>query len=259
MKVSNKQIKNSLQPPNVLKGSSGIVDNQEKIDTCVIKSKLAFYENEAENDLSKAEFLYQQSQYIHKRWWAIQGLILFVLWWIMKYSGSDFYIHRSMWIMAPLFVVLIMPELWKNRQANAMEVECTAYYSLRQVYAARLVLFAMVDLVLLSVFCLAAVYTTGMTMQELVVQFFLPCNVTCCICFHTLYSKMIHSEIFTLLLCVIWSLVWALIVWNESVYNAISVPVWNVLLIMSILYLGYCIHRGQRKCDDTWGMIWNEE
>lgn len=259
MKVSNKQIKSLLQSSNAMKVSLGIVDNQEKIDICVMKSKLAFYENETENSLSKAEFLYQQSQYIRKRWWVIQGFILFVLWWIMRYSSSDFYIYRSIWIMSPLFVVLIMPELWKNRQANAMEVECTAYYSLRQVYAARLIFFAMVDLVLLSAFCLAAVYTTEITMQELVVQFFLPCNVTCCICFHTLYSKMIRSEIITLLLCMIWSTIWVLVVSNEFIYNAISVSIWNVLLVMSVLYLGYCIHRGQRKCDDTWSVIWNEE
>lgn len=29
--------------------------------------------------ISYAEFLYQQSRYIHKRWWVLQGLLLLLL------------------------------------------------------------------------------------------------------------------------------------------------------------------------------------
>lgn len=58
--------------------------------------------------------------------------------------------------LAPLFVVLVLPELWKNRSSGALEIECTAYYSLRQIYAARMVLFGLVDLALLTLFFSAA-------------------------------------------------------------------------------------------------------
>lgn len=246
MTMSDKQIRNRL------KIQSEYAGKKEKIDMAVIKSRQAFYAGEEESSLSKAEFLYQQSQYIHKRWWVIQGLILLGLWFVMKYSSSDLYIRVRTWTLAPLFGVLIMPELWKNRHVHAMEIECAAYFSLRQIYAARLVLFALVDLVLLSVFCFATVYTTGVTVRELVIQFFLPCSVTCCICFHTLYNRIFHSEVFALLLCVVWSGVWFFITSHEFIYNVIYVPVWNVLFIISILYMGYCIYRGQRDCNRVW-------
>ena len=53
------------------------------------------------------------------------------------------YIQRSMGVIASLFVILIIPELWKNRTFQCMEIEASSYYSLRQVYAARMLLFGM--------------------------------------------------------------------------------------------------------------------
>lgn len=259
MKMSDKQIKNLLKVKNISDISSDIVDYREKIDTCVIKSTRAFYECEAQRSLTRVEFLYQQSRYIHKRWWVLQGIILLLIWCIMKYSNSDYYARTRMGIMAPLFVVLIMPELWKNRYTNAVEVECAAYFSLRQIYAARMILFALVDLLLLTAFSLTAVYTTQLSLREIMVQFFLPFNVTCCICFQTMYNKWFRSEILSMLLCMLWSVVWMLIVLKESIYNVISVPIWNILLIMSALYFGYCIYRGQRECNGIWEVeqSWN--
>lgn len=246
MKRSDRQIKNRL------KISLDVAINEEKIDRCVIKASLAFCENEARGILTKTEFLYQQSQYIHKKWWVLQGLVLFWMWCVLIAADSDNYIRRSMGITAALFAVLIIPELWKNRQTNAMEVECVSFFSLRQIYAARMMIFAAVDLMLLSVFSLVSVCTTKLTVQELVVQFFLPFSVTCCICFQTLYSKRLRSGTLSILLCMLWSAVWLIVVQNDFIYSTVSGAVWNALLLLSVLYLGYCIRRGQRKCDTAW-------
>ena len=261
MKVSNKQIKRLLQHQNVSETSTGTVDYQEKIDICVTKSKQIYCEHESQGYLTRMEFLYQQSRYILKRWWVAQGLLLLALWWVLKHSDSSYFIQRSMGTAAPLFVVLMMPEFWKNRHMNAMEIECTSYFSLRRIYAARLILFASVDLILLSAFSLTSVRTTHLSLWELMVQFILPFNVTCCICFQTLYNKWFRSEIFSMFLCMLWSAVWILIVLNTRLYSMISEAIWYLLLIMSTLYLGYCIYRGQRKCNDIWesDMVWNEE
>lgn len=220
---------------------------EAEINKTVEKSKAAFYEGEAAGMLTKLEFLYKQAGYIHKRFWAAQGLLLIILWRIISSMGSVFNIQRSMGICAPLFVVLVMPELWKNRNAGAMEVECAAYYHLRQIYAARMTAFALVDLFLLSVFCIAVSLTARMDIWEFVIQFFMPFNVTCCICFGTLYSKKIGSEVFALLLCIVWTAVWIQVVLTDRVYNAISVPVWMLMFALSVVYMGYCIVRGQRN------------
>lgn len=233
--------------------------DEEKIQEAIRLSKKAFAQNEAERTVSHGEFLFQQSRYIKKRWWLLQAFLLAALWWFLQTAESDYYIQRCLGIGAPLFVLLVFPELWKNRGCNAMEVECTTYYTLRKIYAARMVLFAGVDLVLLSLFFCAATMGTRLTAWDMLVQFLLPFNVTCCICFGSLYSRRNGSEAFSLLLCFVWAGIWVLIVLQESVYTAISTPMWCTLLLASFGYLGYTIHRGQENWRNTWEAkpLWN--
>lgn len=225
---------------------------QSKLQQTIEKSKQAFYEYEAQQHMSWLEFLYQQGKYIHKRWWVIQGLLLFILWWVIKNISSDFYIRQSTGILAPVFVILVMPEFWKNKYSNAMEVECTTFYSLRQIYAVRMILFGLIDLLLVSIFFITAAFTIKTAVIELVIQFFVPFNVTCCICFRMLYAKNSHSEGTALLLCMLWIAVWTQIVLYTGIYNKISVPVWIIMLAGSVSYLGYCVVQSQKKCQKTW-------
>lgn len=230
---------------------------EEKIVKTIEASKAAFYEGEAEGRLSWPEFLMQQSRYLKKRWWVLQGGLLGFVLFLMHASESDYYIQRSLGVAAPLFVVLILPELWKNRSCGAMEVECTTFFSLRQIYAARMVLFAGVDLVLLSLFFCGASFVV--TFWEMLVQFVLPLNVACCICFRCLYSKKNGSEVFSLLLCAVGTGLWMQVLLHDAVYNAVSVPMWCLMLVLSFGYLAYCILRGSREWEQTWEVkaIWN--
>ena len=63
-----------------------------------------------------------------------------------------------MGILAPSFVILILPELWKNRSNGAMEVEGATFFSIKNIYAARMLLFGMVDVCLLSVFLITSTF-----------------------------------------------------------------------------------------------------
>ena len=130
---------------------------------------------------------------------------------------------------------------------GAVQVECTTLYTLRAIYAARLTLFAGVDVVLLSLFYAAASALTRLTVWQMLTQFLLPFNVTCCICFGTLYSKRVCSQTLSLLLCILWAAGWSLFVLNDAVFRAISVPAWVTLLAASVLFLGYTLYRGQRN------------
>ena len=220
---------------------------EEKIRQTIAAAREAFAEEEARRPLSRMAFLYQQSRYIQKRWWLIQAFLLAAAWLILSESESTADIRRSLGITAPLFVILILPELWKNRNARAMEIECTTFYSLRQIYSARLFLFAGVDLTLLTVFFFGVSFMVKMTVWELLVQFLLPFNVTCCICFRCLYSRYAGSEVFSLLLCSVWTALWYGIVRNEAFYQAISIPLWAGLLTASLLYMGYALCQGYRQ------------
>lgn len=236
---------------------SGIVVRESKVEETVRRAEEAFYEGEAGEVLSGAEFLYWQSGYIHKRWWVLQGLLLLLLWWVLKYSDSSWYVRRSMGVAAPLFVVLFLPELWKNRNANSWEVECAAYYSLRRIYGARLLLFAWVDVALLSLFFGVASLTTRMGIENFVIEFLLPFNVTCCICFGTFYSRRGTSQALALLLCMVWTWLWGMIVLDDRIYGLLSGFGWSIMFGMSLLYMIYSMVRGLKRFEgEREGMLW---
>jgi len=225
--------------------------DESKVQKTIAVSKAAFVAEESEQVLSSAEFLYQQSKYIRKFWWTAQAVLLAAVCLFMYISDSDFYTRRTLGVAAPLFVILILPELWKNRTHYAIEVEGTTFYTLRQVYAARMTLFAGVDLLLLTAFFVVASYFARVTIMELLIQFVLPLNVACCICFRTLYAKRIRSEALAMLLCILWTGVWAMLIMSSAVYSVISVPIWIAALVASFLGISYTLCHGKEKWQQT--------
>ena len=212
--------------------------NEEKVMKTIAVSKAAFLSAEADRNLSHLEFLSAQSRLIKKRWWLLQGLLLALVCLFLQQTEADFLTRRALGLAGPLFVILILPELWKNRNFDAMEVECTTYYTIRSIYAARLTLFAVVDLILLSAFFAVASMVARISLWEMLIQFVLPFNVTCCICFRTLYAKRIRSEALAMLLCILWTGIWAILIMSNAVYAVISVPMWIAALAASLL--GMC-------------------
>ena len=195
---------------------------EDAIQKTIAASKAAFAAGEAAQPMSSAEFLYQQSRYIRKCWWMVQALLLLGVCLMLHALESDYLVRRTLGITAPLFATLILP-------------------------AARLTLFAGMDLLLLTAFFLGASLLTKITVFELLTQFLLPFNVTCCICFRCLYGGRNSSEALSILLCAIWTGLWVLVVLHEAIYDAISVPMWMALLASSAAYLGYTVRRGQKK------------
>ena len=217
--------------------------DDEKLQETVRKSKEAYWCRESEIGVSWLEFLYQQASCIQKCWWYAQGGVLLILWIVMSISESSFYTRRCIGILIPSFVILILPEFWKNKSNGAMEVEGTVYFSLNKIYAARTMLFAMVDVCLLSIFLIISSFTLQITLIDILKQFILPLNVTCCICFRSLCSKRTNQISFPLFYCLIWITVWTFVVLRTGVYENISVSVWCVMLGVSAVYLCYCIWR----------------
>lgn len=225
--------------------------NEEKVMETIAVSKSAFLSGEAEHMVSPGEFLFLQSRLIQKRWWLLQGLLLAFVCLFLCHMETDYLIRRALGLAGPLFVILILPELWKNRNFDAMEVECTTYYTIRSIYAARLTLFAGVDLLLLSAFFAVASVFAKITVWEMLIQFVLPFNVTCCICFRTLYAKRIRSEALAMLLCILWTGIWAILIMSNSVYSVISVPIWIAALTASFFGIGYTLCQGKEKWQQT--------
>lgn len=130
-----------------------------------------------------------------------------------------------------------------------MEIEAVSYFSLKQVYAARTLLFGIADTLLLTVFCGAATVGLHFELLQLMVQFLLPLSVTACICFGTLCSKYSFSEGSAIILCVLWSAIWLFIVLNENIYEKIAVPVWILLIGFAAIYMFLAIYRLLNHCN----------
>lgn len=190
------------------------------------------------------EFLYEQSRFIKKRWWVLQAVALLYLWMWLNNNATDMKeTMRLMGIFATMFVILIVPEVWKNRRNGAVEVEQASYYTLRQICAARVLLFAAVDFAIIMLFLAVTYQTTALTLNNLVVNFLLPVNVSCCICFRVLYSRWERSEYVAVLLCLLWVAVWTMLVANDAIYQRIASSVWNVMLVLTFAYVVYCVRR----------------
>ncbi len=235
------------------------IPSEERLTVTVRKAKEAFDQTEQEKLISWPEFLIGQMAYIKKRWWLLQAGLLLLLWWLMYTTKSSVYEQKLMGVLACLFGVLLLPELWKNRRERSMEIEESSYYPLRSIYAARLLLFAMADVLFLSVFFVTASLTVQLTLQDLMLHFLLPFHVTCCICFGTLCSRRFGSEYPALGLCLVWAAIWVKIILEQEVYRAAAFPVWAGCLALSGVYLLFCVKKligsGEREWEVT--SLWN--
>ena len=130
-------------------------------------------------------------------------------------------------------------------------MESSSYYSLRQIYAARMLLFGATDTLLFTAFFVTTMSILNFSITELLIEFLFPMTITACICLRTLYSSRLN-EMAAVTLCILWSTVWLLIVLNDNVYSRITIPIWIFLLAVALLYLGIVIYQVLGKCTNYW-------
>ena len=121
-------------------------------------------------------------------------MILLLLWFLLADSDGAETVERALGALSVAFSLMIIPEVWKNRRYSAVEIEKTAYYSLRQICAARILLFAAADLVMITIFFAVSFRTLPISGCRIVINFLIPFNVSCCICFRLLYSRWSEME-----------------------------------------------------------------
>lgn len=240
-------------------GNMKIEPRAEHMNKVAAAAKEAFYKEAEIERGSYFEFLYQQSKFIRKSWWIIQFALLVMLYISLCNADSEYMVRRSMGVLSPIFAIIIMPEIWKNRSSNSMEIEGAAYYSLRQIYSARMLLFAFVDGLLVAVFSALILWTTSVSFTDMAIQFFLPMIVTCCICFRTFYSRVASSEYASVFFSLIWTGIWTAVIIDESIYDMVSTPAWMGICVAALIYLVYVLRKVMNKCDSYWEVekAWN--
>ena len=234
------------------KATVKIVPNEQNIKETVKKSIDMFCSVEQERLLNYWEFLWVQLRLIRKRWWVFQLLLLAALWTALPSLQGEQHTQRTMGVAASLFIILIIPEFWKSQTYQSMEIESVSYYSLRQIYSARMLLFGIVDIVLITFFCWLSFAALNASFSQILVQFILPMAVTACICFGMLCSKHRFSETVAVMMCTGWSGIWLFIVLNERIYNLITYPMWIAFLGIALLFVIFSIYRTLYCYNDYW-------
>ncbi len=227
------------------------IPREEKIQETITACKALYFRQEQTHLLTYREFLWTQFQYTRKRWWALQALLLAFAIRILPGMEQDYSKVRTTGVIGCLFVVLMIPELWRNREHDSTQVEAACFYSLRQVYAARITLFCIVDVALLTLFSLS-LGRMGLSLTEVISQFLLPVTVTACICFSLLCGKLNFNETVSLLACLIFGGVWWLILMNEDFYRRITASVWAVLFAMALGFLALAVRRTLQSTNQYW-------
>lgn len=220
---------------------------QRVVDRCE-----AVMSRREDSRISYFEFVYEQAQYIEKKWWVIQGAVLLFLWYLLWDNGIEGNVERMIGNLAAIFAILIIPEIWKNRRYSSIAIEKAAYYSLRDICAARILLFAAVDMVMVSFFFVFTLYTVQITAYKLAVDFLIPFFVSCCICFRLLCSRWKEMEYASAVLCVVWNTVWLAVVADDAVYGRVARPVWIGLILLSFGFLILCIRKSLLDCETVW-------
>ena len=220
-----------------------IPPREKHVQATVAAARASFVRAESEMPMATHTFLRIQLALIQKRWWlalALPGLAEIAL------------MARGLGVTAALFVILVIPEFARNSSANAMEIEGTTHYTLRHIYAARLVLFGGVDLVILTGFCGALTLALQLSLATLVTQFLLPLVTTACLCFAVLSSPRAAQGTVAICACLFWSGVWWLIVANDGLYSQIALPLWFVLFALSLLALAIFARRYLKHATEQW-------
>ncbi len=232
---------------------------EEKLIQTILASKQALFNNSSEERVSYFEFLYIQASFIKKRWWLFQAGILILLWSYLYMTQGDFAVYRGIGILIPVFVILAIPELWKNIHSKSWEIENTAYYSLRQVYSARLLLFGGADLLMLSIFMITSNIVMQISLYDILIQCLLPFNLTCCICFGILCGKRFSSEYIAVAFCITGAAIWHQFVLNTELYLSLSKGILLGMLVLSAAFLVFTIRKLLKNCTgySEVNLLWN--
>ncbi len=236
---------------NDLNTRTVILPREESIQKTIALCKDSFFRQEQNRLITDLEFLWTQFQHTRKRWWTLQAALLFLACQIIPGMGEHYHRVRSTGVIGCLFVVLMIPELWRNRESGSTQVEASCLYSLRQIYAARITLFGLVDVALLTAFSLS-LNRIGFSPVEVLSQFLLPVTVTACICFSLLCGKIHVSETVSLAACLIFGGIWWLILMNEQLYTMIVPGVWAALFGSSLIFLALTVRRAVQTTNQIW-------
>ncbi|MDO4281217.1 MAG: hypothetical protein Q4C56_06255 [Peptococcaceae bacterium] len=226
--------------------------NEAHIRATIRAARASFAQAEAAAPMMWGGFLQFALRHMHKRWWLAQTLVLLALWYSLPEMTSQLQMVRALGVGASLFVILAIPELAKNQQYDAIEIEATTYYSLRQIYAARMLILGLADVVIVTVFCIWLSLTAPVSLSLLLVHFLLPLTLTACLCFVVLADRHCRGVVRPVSVCIGASGLWWLFFANAARYDALSTPLWLGILALALVVLAALIRQWMLASTRIW-------
>lgn len=226
--------------------------SQEAIDKTVLKASEIIDAKEKITRSGFIEFLAVQMRIMKKRWWILQGALLFFAGEWIAVPGDTDYTYRGLSILASLFVILVIPELWKNIEYRSIEIEECSLFNLRRVYAAKLIAFGAIDTILLTFFCIIASQMQDILFADMLKQFVFPVMISATICLLSFSSKRRCSEVTTMIVCGIANVIWMVTAMNETVYSKITPVIWGGLFGVCICLMVYSVRKVLQKRMECW-------
>lgn len=104
------------------KTETKVIPREEKILETIQKSKEVMMEVQSEHTMSYGEFLFSQFRLIRKRWWMLQAALLIVTFFLMNYLDDSEYLMRTLGTSSVLFIVMIIPEFWRNKESDVTKM-----------------------------------------------------------------------------------------------------------------------------------------
>lgn len=230
------------------KRENSVTPREEKILETIQKSKEIMMEVQSENTMSYMEFLFSQFRLIRKRWWMLQAMLLVLVFLIMPSLKDTTYFMRMLGVASVFFIVMIIPEFWRNKESNSCQIEVTCLFSLRQIYSARIFLIGIVDIFMLTIFLTVACINMKMQFTDLLVQFLFPMVIAAGICFAMLNCSLLN-EATSIVGCFLWGVIWWGITMNNAIYGNIVVPIWIMLFVFAICFLFCAVYKTIHGCN----------
>ena len=221
--------------------------SKEAIDSLVLKARELINSKDNESRIGFIEFIILQVKIMKKEWWLAQAFLLFIAAKWLSISDGEAYVQRGLSIIASLFVILVIPELWRNIENKSIEIEETSIFNLRKIYAAKLIAFGFVDTTILTLFCIYAVQMQEIMFADILKQFIFPIMIASMICMKAFSGRKYFNQLITMIICIAANMVWMIIVLNENIYLKITPFVWVVMFSTSILLTIYYIKKALRN------------
>ena len=219
------------------------VPSKDAVEDTVLKAKEIMIAKEKRNRMDFAEFLIVQMKMMRKKWWLLQGLLLLLACGWLSASGDADYIYQGLSIFATLFVILIIPELWKNMECKSMEIEASAFFDLRKVYAAKLIAFGLVDTIFITFFCIITTQLQNILFIDMLKQFVFPVIIAATICMTVFSCRNPFNELVTMIICIVANLIWMAITFNEMIYSKITPLIWMGVFAFCISLIFYNVRK----------------